>query len=288
MIRIAFVWWILILIVSLTLSETHNYSFGMYNYYYCNHTGKIHRTNQARDKAFSLTPATGIKGIYVTPNKTFPPKGILLTVPCDKHFKLNIPHCLVAVDLYQDQLQDVINESRYITDLRKTLKNKKLQQSNQLQFSNSSEALSNQLQLSNEPQVSNAPQLSQLSNFNININDPQLSNESQISNPMEIDIEEKNSLYKKIRFAHDETNNAVFGGLAALPSMNNSSSAWTEITSQTLCPTKNSQSKRNKEKAKLKIKTKYYQDDGNDDVYKYIIIHNKVKLPSIWDFPKKK
>eukprot|EP01084_Bolivina_argentea_P144921 254162_1 len=307
----------------------------MYKYYYCNHTDKIHRT-KTKHVGFALNPNNGHKVFYVKPYEPFSKQAIERTIPCNEHYKPNIPYCLVPVEQYQHDLQAEINDYRWKSNLKRTLKTRELQQIPvQNNISNHTKVFSqiplstevqnniaNGIQLSNQPNSLNQTILSsqiltpssltqqtvqtqqtsqiQLSN---NVSSPyqlQFSNNDTYSDPsqqvsppplsnqMEVDKEEKTNLYKKIRFAHDKTNNDVFGGLAAMPCMNNSSSAWIEVASQTLCPIQNCQSKRNKEKAKLKVKTKYYQNDNDDNVYKYIIIHNKVKLPKIREFAKKK
>eukprot|EP01083_Nonionella_stella_P133107 404676_1 len=227
-----------------------------YNYFYCNHGGHFLRST-TRSAGFThhckgkdSNEREWNAHVYVRPNTPFSDKAIQKTTACTEHQINSIDECLCNVFAHKSKLSHLFDEYKYANDLKKSLR----YHSTHVRAS-----------------------VRQKNESTCNVNEP-----------MDLDDASKDtfneSTIKTVKITHDDTNNAFFKQLASRKTVQKSTSAWFNITSNTGIPRQNAQKKLQNTKQINKTQTTYLSKPKNENIYPYLIVHQKADYPSIFDF----
>eukprot|EP01083_Nonionella_stella_P141462 435917_1 len=241
-----------------------NMSAKEYFYFYCNHGGHLTRSYH-QNKGFSHRCCGPIiqskhqwnKCIYATPNKPFSLNATQKTCPCSEHQTPIIDECFVPVtNENKVHLQQLLDKYQFQADAKRML--------------NANAHVNPRSNQTNTTPVS-----------------------STQTTPMMMDIDDdggdgddakfENMSIKQVRICHDETNNAFFNGFMHAPVCD-----WNSIVSNTALPKEKAQQKVYNMRRTCHNKNVHRREIAQeDDVYPYMIIHTKKRLPLITRFMRK-
>eukprot|EP01083_Nonionella_stella_P017888 50085_1 len=248
-----------------------------YFYFYCNHCNHLTRSYH-QNKGFShschgpiIQPSNHSdqkryqwnKSIYVTPNKPFSRKATQNTSNCSEHQTQAIEECFVPVtNENKIHLQQLLDVYKFKADVRRML----------------------------NPSAHANPRNNQTNTTPIHVSSTALSAQTT---PMMMDIDGdasdeddakfENISIKQVRICHDETNNAFFQGFMHAPVCD-----WNSIVSNTALPKEKAQQKVYNMRRTCHNKNVHRREIAQeDDVYPYMIIHTKKRLPLITRFMRK-